>query len=822
MITRLLFLSAGWFAISFLGLLIAGMSVRRANYVVSLLWLLLVVGLGDLWALTTFGAPLEVRDLSIAALAAGLFFMLVLRSWNAFGQVFWTMTLMVTALFIAYSFTVTAFSPLSPLSYLLAIVFFFIETIALMLALSHTYESLDTTTRVRWRRKVNWLYPNPGYTPKVSLHVPAYNEPPEVVHKTLQSLAHLDYPNFEVLVIDNNTPDEKVWRSLEQVTRSMGPRFRYLHLDQWPGFKSGALNFALSETAPDAEIIGTIDSDYELDPAFLKDLVPLFTDPQLAFVQTPQDYRDYNVTRYTQATYYSYRYFFEVSMPSRNEHNAIIFAGTMGLIRKSVLQEIGGWDEWCITEDAEASLRILKRGYQSLFVKKSYGQGLMPFTFDGLKKQRFRWCFGGIQILRKHWEALMPWARWVDPNNRMTLSQRYYYLLGGLQWYTDLFNLIFALFLVLGAFFAIFNARFVIRPLTQPLMIMPAIFLFLHMWRFLWVLRQKLDLSWTMALRTMYNFFSLGWADTLASIQGLIQPKGVFLRTPKSKSNSRVWRAVLATRWETGIGAICVLAGAAAFAHQQTLQTFFLALLLVWQASLYLSAPYYSLMSVETPESGGAPVRGAAVWEARAAGGAMLLVLSLGVVGVVAQFVPLPTHLPSYTRLLPQEVPPQRLLGANPGPAVPVTGETATPTPVPTVTPRRPSATPGSPSATVVSQTPSEAASQSATASLTGTALPSNTLSPSPTPSSIPSPTATLPPTSTLIPTSTPPPPTATLAPTITTAPSATPVLTRLPQPTTGAAPATETPAPTLPALATATPAQVLPAPTLGLPALTP
>jgi len=55
-------------------------------------------------------------------------------------------------------------------------------------------------------------------------------------------------------------------------------------------------------------------------------------------------------------------------MPARNEYNAIIFAGTMGLIRKSALQEISGWDEWCITEDAEASLRMLKRGYQSVYI----------------------------------------------------------------------------------------------------------------------------------------------------------------------------------------------------------------------------------------------------------------------------------------------------------------------------------------------------------------------------------------------------------------------------------------------------------------------
>lgn len=799
MLTRELFLSAGWFAISFVGLLIGGTRLRRINYAYSALWLLFTIFLGDGWALLTFGIPREILILSAVALIGGLAFTVLLRNWNAFGQVFWSMTMLTTFLFVAYSFSVTAFSPLNPLSYLLAIVFFFIEAVALFLALSHTYESLDSTTRVRWRRRIDKLYPAPGYAPKVSLHVPTYNEPPAVVRRTLQSLSTLDYPNFEVLVVDNNTPDEKTWRELKEVCRQMGPRFRYLHLEQWPGFKSGALNFALAETAPDAEIIGTIDSDYILNPAFLKDLVPLFVDPRVAFVQTPQDYRDYNTTRYTQAMYYSYKYFFEVSMPSRNEHNAIIFAGTMGLIRKSVLQEIGGWDEWCITEDAEASLRILKRGYQSLFINKPYGQGLMPFTFDGLKKQRFRWCFGGIQILRKHWEALMPWSNLVDPDNRLTLAQRYYYLLGGLQWYTDLFNLLFALFLILGALFSVFNARFVIRPLTAPLMIMPAVFLFLHLWRFLWVLRQKLHLSWGMALRTMYNFFSLGWADTLASIEGLVQSKGVFLRTPKSKSASRVWRAILATRWESGIGAACILAGAAAFAHQPTWQTFFLAVLLVWQSSLYLAAPYYSLLSVETPDEGAVPARGQIVWEARAARVVMMLVLALGVVGVVAQFVPLPNVLPTYSRNLPQDIPPQRLVGAQPVPfqerAFTSTPEPPTMTPEsrPTLTVKVIAPTQTGLTSTALVKTPPAVTGVPSTATLQPTPtgiLPTTTPLPNATSTSMPAATNTSAPAMTNTPA-----PTAPFVPTIVPSPSPLPVQSLTPAAPTQLAP-TSTPAP--------------------------
>ena len=85
--------------------------------------------------------------------------------------------------------------------------------------------------------------------PKVSIHVPAYNEPPDMLIETLDALARLDYSNFEVLVIDNNTPDEAVWRPVE--AHCATPRARGSASSTWPplaGFKAGALNFALART----------------------------------------------------------------------------------------------------------------------------------------------------------------------------------------------------------------------------------------------------------------------------------------------------------------------------------------------------------------------------------------------------------------------------------------------------------------------------------------------------------------------------------------------------------------------------------------------
>ena len=99
------------------------------------------------------------------------------------------------------------------------------------------------------------------------------------------------------------------------------------------------------------------------------------------------------------------RGFFYIGMVTRNERNAIIQHGTMTMVRKSVLEEVGGWAEWCITEDAELGLRIFEKGYEALYIAKSYGRGVMPDTFIDFKKQRYRWAYGAVQIMRHHAKA---------------------------------------------------------------------------------------------------------------------------------------------------------------------------------------------------------------------------------------------------------------------------------------------------------------------------------------------------------------------------------------------------------------------------------
>ena len=100
-----------------------------------------------------------------------------------------------------------------------------------------------------WRRAQARPLRSAAHYPLVSIHVPTHNEPPLMVMQTLNALARLDYPNFEVIVLDNNTADESLWRPVASHCAALGPRFRFFHIDNVKGFKAGALNKALELTA---------------------------------------------------------------------------------------------------------------------------------------------------------------------------------------------------------------------------------------------------------------------------------------------------------------------------------------------------------------------------------------------------------------------------------------------------------------------------------------------------------------------------------------------------------------------------------------------
>jgi exo-beta-1,3-glucanase (GH17 family)/glycosyltransferase involved in cell wall biosynthesis len=367
----------------------------------------LAVLLGLLLSLPILAKPhastREATILGVAANAVGAWFAIVFAFWNGH-----------------YFVPGSAFAFALGLALLVPLVF---------IALARVEEIAAVAFGRHPRRLIAGALPAPeGFAPKVSIHIPAYREPPDMLKATLDAVARLQYPSFECVVVINNTPDPAYWLPIEEHCRALGERFKLVNADNLAGFKAGALRLALKHTAPDASIIGIIDADYVVQPDWLKDLVPAFTDPMVGIVQAPQDHRDGERTLMHHAMNSEYAGFFNIGMVMRNEANAIITHGTMCLMRRAAIEAGGGWSSDTICEDTDLGLTMLEHGWQVHYTNRRYGHGLLPDTFEAYKKQRYRWAFGGFQILKKHWRQLLPRAR------RLTPEQKREFALGWLNW----------------------------------------------------------------------------------------------------------------------------------------------------------------------------------------------------------------------------------------------------------------------------------------------------------------------------------------------------------------------------------------------------
>jgi len=657
--------------------------------------------------------------LLVWAVLVGIVARVLLERWSYLASLLLASVLLAGVAYLVYSVLAAVVDPLGPIIWVGTVLLLLFEVVALGLSLSYAFEVLD----VLGRREPARHRLDPYYRPLVAIQVPTYNEPVEVVSRTLESLALLDYPNFLVQVVDNNTREAVVWRPLEALCENLGPRFQFMHLANWPGYKAGALNEATRRLPPQVEVVGIVDADYVVDPGFLRDTVGHFADPRVAFVQTPQNYRDWEDDSYLRGLFYSYRYFFDVTMPARAHRNAIIFAGTMGLVRRSVLDEIGGWSTETVTEDAEASLRMLGRGYTGVYVPEAYGAGLMPLSFDGLKKQRFRWALGGVQILRMHWRELLPLA----PHRlRLTIGQRIHYLLGSVQWFGDVLTVLFTVLLLLTAAVTVLHHRLPVREIVGPLAIVPVLFLVTGVARALWAIRATAHCSFGDAVRCLRCWFALSWVVTLACLRGLVRREAAFLRTPKRAERRSVWQAIRASRAESLIAALAAVAGVGIVVSAFSVGTVALAVLLLWLALQFSSAPWASFAAEGIRLT---PLRAAYRRSSQSTGdwpqGGVPVALRVGVpaallaAAVVGALLLLTPGAPNQQRS-PADAPP---IGQQVPP--PVAASTPTPTATPTPTPT-PSRTP-SPTAT-----PRPSATPTPTTQPTPTAKPAGTATPTP------------------------------------------------------------------------------------------
>lgn len=391
--------------------------------------------------------------------------------------------------------------------------------------------------RLTYEQLIHW--------PKVSIHVPCCNEPPDMVMATLDSLDNMDYPDFEVLVFDNNTPDPRIWRPVRRHCARLGKRFRFCHIRQLRGFKAGALNMMLDHTTPDAEIIAVVDADYQVDRSWLKHMVPHFRNLSVAVVQSPQDYRDARESLFKRCCQAEYQGFFRIGMVLRNDYNAIIQHGTMTLIRRAALQKLR-WAPWSICEDAELGLRMLEHGFATGYSPVSYGKGLIPDTFADFKKQRYRWAYGAVQIVKRHSAFLI-----TGREPALTAMQRYHFIAGWVPWAAH------GVTYVLCAATLAWSMAMIVLPerlsaLPWPFSASLSLMFILWTLKIAFLYRRLVSSEIREALQAILAGIALYPTIGKAVLFGLYDSGLPFFRTPKQAARSRCVQALLEAREEMG------------------------------------------------------------------------------------------------------------------------------------------------------------------------------------------------------------------------------------------------------------------------------
>jgi cellulose synthase (UDP-forming) len=235
----------------------------------------------------------------------------------------------------------------------------------------------------------------PEQLPSVDVYIPTYNEPIEVLEKTITGALCLDYLNVSVWILDDG---RRPWLKAFCEAKGVG----YLNRPDNAHAKAGNINHALTQT--NAEFVVVFDADFVPQRNFLMRTIGFFSDPEIGIVQVPHAFYNYDPMQANLALRKSLpdeqRFFFDVIMPSRDAWNAAFCCGSNSVTRRAALRSVGDvLPTQSITEDMLLTMTLLRRGYITRYLCERLAFGLAPETVDAFFVQRQRWARGAIQIL---------------------------------------------------------------------------------------------------------------------------------------------------------------------------------------------------------------------------------------------------------------------------------------------------------------------------------------------------------------------------------------------------------------------------------------
>ena len=264
-----------------------------------------------------------------------------------------------------------------------------------------------------------------GTWPAVDIFICTYNEPLDVVEKSILGALAIDYPQSTVWVLDDTRRD---W--LKRYAEEVGAR--YVTRPDNVGAKAGNLNNGLRMTAlaTNAPLILVLDADFVPQANILRRMVGLFRDPEVGVVQTPQFYYNADPIQHNLMVRDSWvddqRIFFDVFQPSKDAWDCAFCVGTSFMVRRDLLDELGGFPQEAMSEDIHLTYSLMRRGYVTRWLNERLSVGLSAEGLPEYITQRTRWCLGTIQV------ALLKSGPLRDPG--YTSIQRFHYVHGILNW----------------------------------------------------------------------------------------------------------------------------------------------------------------------------------------------------------------------------------------------------------------------------------------------------------------------------------------------------------------------------------------------------
>jgi cellulose synthase/poly-beta-1,6-N-acetylglucosamine synthase-like glycosyltransferase len=263
-----------------------------------------------------------------------------------------------------------------------------------------------TVLSVRGRKGSVERTRQPKSWPKVSVHLPLYNES-RVAFRLLNACAHFDYPSdkLEIIVVDDST-DETT-----KIVSDFGLKYpdlvRVIHREERVGFKAGALQTALEQSS--GELIVLFDADYVPPREFLRKMVPyVYLDERIGFVQSRWSYLDGQFSWIAKAISLGIDIYAFIDQRARFTGKLLAhFSGTCGLFRKQAIEDVGGWSADTLAEDLDLSIRLHLKGWKYVYVPTVVCPGEIPSSFDNLRHQQFRWAKGFSECIRKHGRSIV-------------------------------------------------------------------------------------------------------------------------------------------------------------------------------------------------------------------------------------------------------------------------------------------------------------------------------------------------------------------------------------------------------------------------------